>query len=107
VKIEFLYYEDCPSHEDALERLRAVLAQEQVTDPVRVIEVTTAEQAEELRFVGSPTIRLDGVDIDVPPAAIPYRLTCRAYHQPDGRMGPLPPADLIRQAVRENLSETV
>lgn len=105
MNIEFLYYEDCPSHEDALERLRKVLVEEDVIDPVNVVEVTSEEQAQALRFVGSPTVRLDGVDIDIPPAATPYRLACRAYEQPDGRMGPLPPEDLIRQAVCSHQAE--
>jgi hypothetical protein len=106
VNIEFLYDEDCPSHEDALARLRDVLSAENVVTPITVIEVASVEQAEQLRFVGSPTIRIDGRDIDPPPASTPYRLACRAYCQPDGRISPLPPVELIRQSVRIHLSKT-
>lgn len=100
MNIEFLYYQGCPSHDAALARLRDVLAEEGVAAPVRVIEVTTDRQAEDLRFIGSPTIRIDGQDIDPPPAATPYRLACRAYRKASGRVTPLPPVALIRRAVR-------
>jgi hypothetical protein len=99
VRVSFLYYEECPSHDLALERLRAVMAEEGVADDVEVVKVETEEQARELRFVGSPTIRVDGQDID-PPSDSPYALTCRAYRLEDGRISPLPSRDMIRRALR-------
>jgi hypothetical protein len=51
------------------------------------------------RFIGSPTIRIDGVDVQ-PTAQEPYGLTCRVYHRRDGRVSPTPdPAD-VRDALR-------
>lgn len=97
--IQFLYYEDCPSHDTALDRLHNVMQSEGIEANVEVIKVETVEQAESLRFVGSPTIRIDGDDIDPPPPETPYRLTCRAYRRPDGRITPLPSPDLIRHAL--------
>jgi hypothetical protein len=41
------------------------------------------------RFVGSPTIRVDGVDVQ-PPVGEPFGLTCRVYHRRDGRVSPTP-----------------
>lgn len=99
MKIEFYYYDDCPSHDTALARLKDVLAEQGVTDPVDVIRVETDQQAEAVQFVGSPTIRIDGEDIDPPDDAMPYGLACRAYRRPDGRVTPLPTAELIRDAV--------
>ncbi|MBN1264656.1 MAG: hypothetical protein JXA25_04135 [Anaerolineales bacterium] len=99
MNIEFLYYKDCPSHETALHRLLDILEQEEVGDPVQVIEVKTMEQARALRFPGSPTIRIDGKDITTLPEDAVYGLTCRAYYREDGRITPLPPADLIRGAL--------
>jgi len=54
--IQFLYSEDCPSHEAALSRLQQVLREEGIEAEVRVREVETEEQAIRLRFAGSPTI---------------------------------------------------
>lgn len=70
-------------------------------DPGTVIlsEVSTEAEATQERFVGSPTIRIDGVDIQ-PPGEEPFGLTCRIYHRRDGRISPTPdPAD-VREALR-------
>ena len=99
MRVSFLYYEECPSHDLALERLRAVMAEESVADNVEVVKVETEEQARELRFVGSPTIRVDGQDID-PPSDSRYALTCRAYRLEDDRISPLPSKDMIRRALQ-------
>jgi hypothetical protein len=100
VKVDFLYYEDCPSHELALDRLRQVMAEEGVSVKIEVLKVETDEQAQSLRFIGSPTIRINGQDIDPPPADTYYALTCRAYRLEDGRISPLPSPGMIRRALR-------
>ena len=98
MRVSFLYYEECPSYDLALERLRVVMAEEGVADDVEVVKVETEEQARELGFVGSPTIRVDGQDID-PPGDSRYALTCRAYRLEDDRISPLPSKDMIRRAL--------
>lgn len=100
MKVSFLYYEDCPSHEVALERLRQVMAEEGIEAEIEVIKVETEEQAQRLCFVGSPTIRIDGRDIDPPPQGAHYGPTCRAYYLEDGRISPLPSHEMIRRALR-------
>ncbi|MDQ3925115.1 MAG: DUF2703 domain-containing protein [Actinomycetota bacterium] len=99
MRVSFLFYEDCPSHELALERLRGVLAEEGISTDVEVVKVESEEQAQELRFVGSPTILVNGQDIDPPPPDSHYALTCRAYHLEDGRISPLPSRDMIWRAI--------
>ena len=99
MRVSFLYYEDCPSHDFTLERLREVMDEEGIPGEVEVVKVQTEEQARELRFIGSPTIRVDGQDID-PPSDARYALTCRAYRFEDGRISPLPSKDMIRRALR-------
>lgn len=97
--VSFLYYEECPSHDLALKRLREVMNEEGIADSIEVVMVETEEQAHALRFIGSPTIRVDGQDID-PPTESRYALTCRAYRLADGRISPLPSKDTIRRALR-------
>ena len=99
MRVRFLYYEECPSYEQALERLREVMAEEGISRDVEVIEVETEERARQLRFVGSPTIRVDGQDIDSP-GDPRYGLTCRAYRLEDDRISPLPSREMIRHALR-------
>jgi hypothetical protein len=62
---------------------------------VKVREIDTEASAEREGFVGSPTIRIDGADLQPPPDGEPPGLTCRIYRRRDGSASPLPdPADL-------------
>jgi hypothetical protein len=99
-KIEFLYWEDCPSHPQAWRLLEEVLAEEGVDAEIERIEVVTDEQAAQLDFHGSPTIRVEGIDVD--PAGTegtPVALACRVYRLEDGRFSPVPSKDMIRRAL--------
>lgn len=98
MQVSFYYFEDCPSHERALERLRETMSEEGLADAVEVVKVETEEEARSLRFVGSPTIRVDGEDI-VPLEDASYALACRAYRLEDGRVSPLPSKAMIRAAL--------
>ena len=103
MRLTFLYYEECPSHDTALERLRQVMTEESVQAKIEIIKVETDEQAQRLRFVGSPTILVDGKDIDPPPSDAYYALTCRAYRLEDGRISPLPSPGMIRRALKRDI----
>lgn len=99
MRIEFLYWAGCPSHPEALRRLREVLEGEGVSDPIEMVRVETEEQARRLTFPGSPTIRFDGLDVQ--PEGLPRLrpgLTCRIYHV-EGRVSPLPTREMIRAAL--------
>ena len=97
--IEFLYWEGCPSHPEARQLLEDVLAEREIDADVNVREVRSQAEAEELRFPGSPTIRVDGRDIQPPAEQEPPGLTCRVYHLRDGRISPLPDAEDIKEAL--------
>ena len=66
---------------------------------LRSIEIDTDAAAEREGFVGSPTIRVDGHDIQPPSEPEPPGLTCRVYHLRDGRISPLPDPDDIKEAL--------
>ncbi len=106
--IELLYWDGCPSHPEALRDLRGAL--DELGHPeleVALVEIVTEEQATEQAFVGSPTLRIDGVDPLPPPADEPPSLTCRVYRLRDGRYSPTPdPADL-RDALRRLLPTSI
>jgi len=67
---------------------------------VTVREVDSDEQARAESFVGSPTIRVDGRDIQPPPAGEPTGLSCRIYRRRDGRISPTPDPLDVREALR-------
>ena len=76
------------------------MKEEGIRAEIEVIEVKTSEDVEKLKFMGSPTILLDGRDID--PATNPYyAISCRAYRLEDGRISPLPSEVMIRKAIRK------
>jgi hypothetical protein len=98
-KIDFYFWAGCPSHPEALELLQAVLAERGLDAPVELHEVFTHEQARELAFPGSPTIRVDGRDVDPDGAEAPPSLTCRVYRLPDGRPSPVPSREQLEEAL--------
>jgi hypothetical protein len=100
VTVELLYWDGCPSHPEALVQLRRILEEEHVGTRVELIEVTSDEQAQRERFLGSPTIRINGEDVTPPVEQEAFSLTCRVYRTRDGRISPLPDPEDIRDAVR-------
>ena len=96
MRIEVLYFEGCPNYVPTLDRLRKVLREESVNVDVLEVEVKNAAAAERLRFIGSPTIRINGRDIETDArSSLVAGLACRRY------AGGLPSATMIRVALRE------
>ena len=105
--VEYLWWAECPSHEAGYALLTEALQAEGVAPEIVSIEMTSDEEAQRHQFIGSPTIRLAGADIDPAPAptgaSSSYALTCRAYRREDGRIAPLPTIDFLRAAIRRAL----
>ncbi len=102
VEVEVFYFEGCPNHGAAVEQVwQALLAEAMTGSPIREIEVRDAAMAESLRFLGSPSVRVGGVDIE-PSArdAQSFGFGCRTYFDEGGRSG-LPPVAMIRKALAE------
>ena len=99
-RIELLFWAGCPSYPEALELLRRVLDEHGIDAEIDVHEVLTDAEAEQLRFPGSPTIRIAGRDIDSEGAEAPPALTCRVYWLPDGRPSPVPSRRQLEEALR-------
>ena len=101
MQLQFLYYEDCPSHEDGLARLQQAMHEIDLKTEIEIIKVETHEQAQQWCFVGSPTFLVNGEDIIPPPADAYYSLTCRAYRLDDGRISPLPTLAMLRDSLKK------
>ena len=99
MKIRFLYFQECPNSEPALELLKRVLSEEDVTDPVKKVEVTDVAQAARERFLGSPSIQIDGLDIEVSRRSDAPCSGCRLYQTEQGSSG-IPTVAMIRSAIR-------
>ena len=72
-------------------------------DEIDVVEIDTDQAAARESFVGSPTIRIDGRDVQPPADDEPVGLTCRVYRHRDGHTSPLPDMDDVRDALREGI----
>jgi hypothetical protein len=96
MKIELLYFDGCPSYAELLPRLRDLLASEAIEEEVELRRIETPEDAEHERFLGSPTVRIDGQDVD--PTAKDreeFGLECRLYRTEKGLVR-TPPESWIR-----------
>ena len=100
MEVELLYFDGCPSHKALLPRLHELLARADLDVPVRQRRVESEAAAQCERFLGSPTLRVDGVDID-PGAAdrTDYGLKCRLYPTEEGLSG-TPPDEWVLNALR-------
>jgi len=97
--VEILFFEGCPNHPASVDLARAALRELGLEGSVREIEISTDEDARRHRFLGSPTIRVNGEDIE--PAArnrSDYAMSCRMY----GSSG-LPPRELLLVALRQRV----
>jgi hypothetical protein len=97
--IEVLYVQDCPHYRDTLalvERIRGELGMEAELRSTLIVDQTAAEQA---RFAGSPTVRVDGRDVE--PGSEPateYVLGCRLYRL-EHRFAGQPEERWVREAL--------
>jgi len=104
--IELLWCEGCPSYPQALAELREVLGElGHARAPVVVRQIHSDEEALAERFIGSPTIRVAGVDVLAPADPEPAALSCRVYRLRDGRASPTPDRDDLRAAVAAALDD--
>jgi hypothetical protein len=101
MKVEVLYFSGCPNHVPAVERVREVLAQEGTPAEMAEVEVKDEATAQLIGFLGSPSIRVNGQDVEPAARAVrAFGMMCRAYID-GGRRAGVPPPEWIRAAVRE------
>jgi hypothetical protein len=98
ISVDVLYFEDCPNHLPTLERINEIVREEECDADVREVLVPDTLTAQSTKFLGSPTVRVN--DIDIEPSALDredFGLMCRRY------AGGIPSHELIRTAIRSAL----
>lgn len=103
MRIDLLYFDDCPSWQAGLQNLKTALAGEGIGAEVRRIPVEDPEQAARLRFLGSPSFQINGADL-WPEDRQHYSLSCRVYATPAGIQG-TPDVEMLRRKLREYASD--
>ena len=99
VRIEVLVFDGCPHAAAAIQLAHDVASRLDPGISVERVEVDTPELAAELGFVGSPSLRVNGADIEGKTASA-GRLCCRTYEDGSG----IPPEWLIEAAVLRALA---
>jgi hypothetical protein len=96
---ELLYFDGCPNYEALLPRLRALLEEVGSGSTLELRRIESEEEAQRLRFLGSPTVRVDGRDVEPDASARQdFGLKCRLYRTAEGIVG-APSDGLIRAAL--------
>jgi hypothetical protein len=96
MRIQILYVPGCPNYQPTFERLQAVLASEGVKAGIQGIPVTTEAEANALSFPGSPTVRVNGEDVEPHQTGV-LSLACRLYANRSG----IPSEELLRVAISD------
>jgi hypothetical protein len=99
MKIELLWFDECPSYLPARALLEQVLREEKVDATIEMVQVRDDADAVAKKFLGSPTIRLNGVDPFAERGQDQFAMQCRVYRTPEGLKG-VPTKDMLRAAVR-------
>ena len=97
-KVEFLYFRSCPGHKKALINLKTALQESKVNADLVLINVTSEAQAAKVGFQGSPSIRVNGKDIEGRNEGHVYG--CRIY-QIAGKVTPIPTKEFIQAKLKE------
>jgi hypothetical protein len=87
-QVVILYFEGCPNHEPARALVERVASELRVEPAIQLVEVADAASAAELRFLGSPTVRVEGCDVE--PGADErdeFVMACRVYRTERGLAG--------------------
>jgi hypothetical protein len=92
--VELLYFAGCANAVPALRRLKSALAGEGFRPRIKLTKVRDQSEADRLHFAGSPTVRINGRDVD-PLKPGGFGLYCRLYRDGETLSG-IPPAASIR-----------
>lgn len=98
MEIDLLYFDGCPSWEGGMQNLMAALEAEGLEAEINLVNMRDEMQAARLKFLGSPSFQVDGVDW-WPEERADYQLSCRVYSTPQGMRG-VPTVEMLREKLR-------
>ena len=105
MKIEVLGFAGCPNYMPALRQVQAILESIGIQAAVEQLEVDSDEAARQTRFLGSPTIRVNGLDVEAAARqSSQFGVGCRTYVVRGKRQG-RPPQQWIEDTIREAMAK--
>ncbi len=102
MKIRLLAFEGCPNVTEIRDRLAEALEAEGLAMEWDEIEVPDVKTAERERFLGSPSIQIDGQDVEATRRGEKPSWSCRTYRDAQGNVSGAPPVEMIRSAIRQS-----
>ena len=97
--VEILYFDGCPNHHPSIALVERLGRELGIKPELRLVNVPDQQTAERLRFLGSPTIRVAGVDVDPhTEQRTDYALSCRVFRTEAGIVGQ-PEERWVREAL--------
>ncbi len=101
MKIELLIFDGCPNHEAAEKLVRASMEKLSIKDNIAIINVVDNDDAVSKRFLGSPSIRINGKDIEIEEnEQTEYSMRCRVYWIDDKQSG-VPSEEILLNKLKE------
>ena len=97
--VEILYTDACPFWKETLNTINEVMEELNISLTVKKTKITTDEEAKRHKFPGSPTVRINGVDIDPAAKETAGYIGCRIYMY-EGRTYEYPPKQMIKTAIK-------
>jgi hypothetical protein len=86
--VEVLYFDGCPNHEPSLALVERLSRELGIEPRIELVNVPDQEAAQRLRFLGSPTIRVAGIDVDPrTEERTDFGLSCRIFRTEAGIVG--------------------
>lgn len=101
MNIEILYFDGCPNHKLADQRVREVLDELGIRAEVVHVNVKDENTAQQVQFPGSPTVRVNGADVAPVTNDEQFSMRCRVYPTSSGFDG-APDKDVIRSVIERS-----
>ena len=99
VGVEVLARRDCPNRGIAISLVERVVKETGIPARIEVVDMSTESQAQRRRFLGSPTVRVDGRDVESGSnGRTGFTLACRVYRTERGLAG-WPDERWVREAL--------
>ncbi len=104
MKIEILYFEGCPNHEPTVLLFNETVSELGIDAEINMVKVKDNDDAIDKKFVGSPSIRINGKDLEIDDENEPaqYSMQCRMYSFGKDQSG-IPPKELLKRRLMEEV----
>jgi hypothetical protein len=99
MKIQLVYFDGCAFWQRGLKNLEAALQEQGLAQSVELIKVSDEADARRLKFLGSPSFRINGQDLWSGECKS-YSLSCRLYCTPQGLKG-YPTVSMLKEALEK------